>query len=90
MLESSLSPLVSPLIHNLNLPLLDVLGLGACPEEGGEAQKKTTVSAHGGDANKNDGLRPSHSARLDCRTGPTIFDCVIAKPGCALWLLLDD
>ncbi len=49
MLESSLSPLVSPLIHNLNLPLLDVLGLGACPGEGGEAKKKTAVS-HGGDA----------------------------------------
>ena len=49
MLESSLSPLVSPLIHNLNLPFLDVLGLGAFPGEGDEAKKKTAVS-HGGDA----------------------------------------
>ena len=53
MLESSIpSPLVSPLIHNLNLPLLDVLGFGASPEEGGEAQK-TAVSHPGGAANKN-------------------------------------
>ena len=56
MLESSLrcGPLLSPLIHNLNLPLLDVLSLGACPEEGGEAQKKTAVS-HGGGQINNDG-----------------------------------
>jgi hypothetical protein len=37
---------LSPLIHDLNLPFLEALRLGAGPEEGGEAQKMV-VSAHG-------------------------------------------
>ena len=38
--------LLSPFVHDLNLPLLEVLCLGAGPEEGGEAQEKVAVS-HG-------------------------------------------
>ena len=37
--------LLSPFVHDLNLPLLEVLCLGAGPEEGGEAQEKAV--SHG-------------------------------------------
>ena len=41
------SAFLSPLVHNLNLPLLEVLRLGAGPEKGGEAQQEKVAVSHG-------------------------------------------
>ena len=41
------SAFLSPLVHDLNFSLLEVLRLGAGPEKGGEAQQEKVAVSHG-------------------------------------------